>query len=80
MTRDARRCALVRRPWTGPWLAGSVILLAAALLGPPLAEAQSPAQPADSFVDRINVTAVELMIDVRGPEGLPVLGLEAADF
>ena len=42
--------------------------------------AQEPREPAERFVDRINVTAVELMIDVRDEQGQPVRGLEAADF
>ena len=57
----------------------SASCLGALLLAMP-ASAQEPQEPADSFVDRITVTAVELMIDVRDDEGRPVLGLEPTDF
>ncbi len=51
------------------------------LLAPPAAIlAEQGEEPGESFVDRVDVTAVELMIDVRDKKGLRVLGLGADDF
>ena len=72
-----------RRPRRGPKIWLTAVSLAALLLPAAPAAAQEPqeaAAPAEAFVDRITVTAVELMIDVRDDQGLAVLGLEADDF
>ncbi len=47
---------------------------------PAAASAQQEEKPGESFVDRVDVTAVELMIDVRDKKGLRVLGLGPDDF
>ncbi len=61
--------------------AGVELLAALLVLAlPAAARAQPEPQPADSFADRVDVTAVELMIDVRDKRGRPVQGLGPEDF
>lgn len=60
---------------------GTASLLSTVLLGAVVGAQPPPAEePADSFVERVDVTAVELMIDVRDPDGLRVRGLGPDDF
>ncbi len=47
---------------------------------PVAAWAQQEGEPTRSFADRVDVTVVELMIDVRDKKGLRVSGLEPEDF
>ena len=75
MNPPSGRMGRLHRRLAAGWL-GAVLLAVPALAQEP----REPEEPADAFVDRINVTAVELMIDVRDDEGRSVLGLEPTDF
>ncbi len=69
---DESPCARSMRGAFPLWL--SLLLLALPAAAPAREE------PAESFVDRVDVTVVELMIDVRDKQGLRVPGLGPEDF
>ena len=59
-----------------PWTASLLL----AFSGPASGQGAPEEGPAGTFASRLDVTAVELMIDVRDEKGRPVQGLEADSF
>ena len=67
------------RPWRSA-LVATAALASGLIAAPALGQNESQDAPAGRFDDRVDVTAVELMIDVRDKKGKAVGGLGPEDF